>query len=91
MACGSLEAPLPGNPRDNTNNPLFQYQNMDDCMRLCPAWDKTHGYSTTSMGNSLACRLNAATSAAVSVESAKIYCAYTADFPTGACAGTASP
>src|SRR5215510_60409 len=65
MACGSLEAPLPGNPRDNTNNPLFQYQNMDDCMRLCPAWDKTHNYSTTSTGNSLACRLNAATSAAL--------------------------
>jgi hypothetical protein len=93
LACGSLDAPLPGNPRDATNNPLFQYRNLDDCMRLCPAWDKTHAYSTmpVSMGDSLACRLSAATSAALSVTSGKTYCAYTADFPTGACAGTASP
>src|ERR1051325_6680028 len=31
-ACGSLDAPLAGNPRDATNNPIYQYQNMDDCM-----------------------------------------------------------
>lgn len=91
MACGSLDAPLPGNPRDGTGNPLFQYRNLGDCMRLCPAWDKTHAYSPASIGDSLACRLSAATSAAISITSGKIYCAYTADFPTGACAGTASP
>lgn len=91
MACGSLNTPLPGNPKDATGNPIFQYQNLGDCMRLCPAWDKTHAYSTMSMGSSLACRLNAATSAAISVTSGKTFCAYTADFPTGACAGTASP
>ena len=91
MACGSLDAPLPGNPKDDTGNPLFQYVNLANCTNLCHAWDKTHTYSTTSMGDSLACRLNAATSAALSVTSGKTYCAYTADFPTGACAGTASP
>jgi hypothetical protein len=91
LACGSLDAPLPGDPKDATNNSLFQYRNLADCMRFCPSWDKTHVYSTTSMGDSLACRLNAATSAAISVTSGKTYCAYTADFPTRACAGTASP
>jgi len=91
MACGSLDAPLPGNPKDATGNPLFQFRNLANCMSLCPSWDKTHLYSTMSMGDSLACRLSAATSAALSVTSGKTYCAYTADFPTGACAGTASP
>jgi hypothetical protein len=43
------------------------------------------------MGDSLACRLSAAVTAAISVDSAKVFCAYTADFPTGQCAGTASP
>lgn len=92
LACGSLDAPLPDNPKDETGNPLFQYQNLADCMRLCPSFDKTHVFSTSAVGNSLACRLNAAISAAISVTpNAKTYCAYTAEFPTGACAGTASP
>jgi hypothetical protein len=91
MACGSLDMPLPGNPRDATNNPIFQYQNFDGCMRLCPSWDKTHGYSTMAMGDSLACRLSAAVTASISVDSAKVACAYTADFPTGQCASAASP
>lgn len=91
MACGSVAAPLPGNPKDSTGTPLFQYQNLANCLSLCPAWDKTHGYSTMSKGDSLACRLNAATTAAISVANAKIYCPYTADSPTGVCAGTASP
>ena len=89
--CGSVIAPLPGNPKDSTNNALFQYRDLGNCMTLCSAWDKTHGYSTMSMGDSLACRLSAAVTAAISLDSAKVYCAYTTDFPTGQCAGTASP
>jgi hypothetical protein len=91
MDCGSVKVPLPGNPKDSTGNALFQYQDLNNCMSLCSAWDKTHGYSTMSMGDSLACRLSAAVTAAISLDSAKVYCAYTADFPTGQCAGTASP
>lgn len=91
-ACGSLDAPLPGNPTDETNNPLFQYQNMDDCMRLCASYDKTHAYSTAAMGNSLACRLLQATSAAIAVTpNGMMYCRYTADFARGPCVGTPSP
>ncbi|HEX8106460.1 MAG TPA: hypothetical protein VF516_01980 [Kofleriaceae bacterium] len=91
LACGSMAAPLPGNPTDSMGNPVFQYRNLGDCMRLCPMWDKTHNYSTMSMGDSLACRLSAAVTAAISIDSAKIFCGYTADAPTGQCAGTASP
>lgn len=97
MACGSLDAPLPGNPTDATNNPLWQYRNMNDCMQSCagmpgsPGYDKTHAYTTTSMGNSLACRLLQATSAAISVTDGKMSCANTADFARGPCVGTASP
>lgn len=91
MACGSLDMPLPGNPRDATNNPLFQFKNLANCMSQCPAWNKTHNYSTMAMGDSLACRLSAAVTASISLDSAKVYCAYTADFPTGQCAGIASP
>ncbi|HEX2687712.1 MAG TPA: hypothetical protein VHN14_13895 [Kofleriaceae bacterium] len=92
MACGSVAAPLSGNPRDAIGNPLFQYQNQNNCLTLCQAdFDKRHNYSAMSVGDSLACRLNAAVTAAISVDSAKVYCAYTADFPTGQCSGTASP
>jgi hypothetical protein len=91
-ACGSLDAPLPGDPRDATNNHLFQYQNMDDCMRLCAGFDKTHEYSTAAMGNSLACRLLQATSAAIAVTpNAMTYCRYTGEIPRGPCVGTPSP
>lgn len=98
-ACGSSDVPLPGDPKDATNNPLWQYKNMADCMRSCdgdgsvfPGYDKTHAYTTTSMGNSLACRLLQATSAAISVTpNAKMYCANTAEFARGPCVGTASP
>lgn len=92
MACGSLAMPLPGNPRDASNNPLFQYQNQNNCVTLCQAdFDKHHNYSTMAIGDSLACRLSAAVTASISLDSAKVFCAYTADFPTGQCAGTASP
>jgi hypothetical protein len=91
-ACGSLDAPLPGNPRDGTNNPLFQYQNMDDCMRSCATFDKTHAYSPMAVGNSLACRLFYATSAAIAVTpNGVMYCSATAAFPTGPCAGAPTP
>jgi hypothetical protein len=90
MACGSLDMPLPGNPRDATNNPLFQFKNLANCMSQCPAWNKTRNYSPMAMGDSLACRLSAAVTAAVSLDSAKAFCASTADFPTGQCAGAAS-
>lgn len=92
QACGSLDVPLPGNPTDATNNPLWQYRNMGDCMQSCANYDKTHAYSTSAMGNSLACRLLQATSAAISVTpNGKMYCAYTADFARGPCVGTPSP
>lgn len=91
-ACGTLDAPLPGNPRQPDGNPIFQYRNMDDCMASCAAFDKTHEYGTTAVGDSLACRLFYATSAAISVTpDAIMYCPYTAPAPTGACAGTATP
>ena len=91
-ACGSLDAPLPGHPRDNTNNELFQYQNMDDCMSSCAGFDKIHAYSTTAAGNSLACRLYYATDAAISVTpNGTMYCSATAALPTGPCAGAATP
>lgn len=96
-ACGSGDVPLPGDPLDATNNHLYQYANMDDCMKSCAGtpgstgYDKTHAYTTTSTGESLACRLLQATSAAISVTSAKTYCAYTAEFTRGPCVGTPSP
>lgn len=91
LACGSQDAPLPNDPKDDTGNHIYQYVNQANCVSLCHDWDRTHGYSTTAMGDSLACRLSAAVTAAISVDSAKVYCAYTANFPTGQCAGTASP
>lgn len=90
-ACGSVDAPLPGNPRDSTNNPIFQYQNMANCMSVCAGYDKTHVYSTTSAGNSLACRLRHATTAAISVANAMTECPYTGMPPTGPCTGTPTP
>lgn len=92
MACGSVEMPLPGNPRDAMNNLLFQYQNQNNCVTLCRAdFDKTHNYSSMAMGDSLACRLNAAATASISVDSAKVFCVATADDPNGQCVGTPSP
>ena len=91
-ACGSLDAPLPGNPRDSTNNPIYQYQNREDCMISCAAFDKTHVYSTTASGNSLACRLYHATNAAIAVTpNGQMHCPHTAPLPTGLCAGTPTP
>jgi len=92
-ACGSTDTPLPDDPVDETGNPLFQYGDMADCMRVCDDfYDKTHAYSTTAVGNSLACRLFQATEAAIAVTpNAATYCSATGMFPTGSCAGTAMP
>lgn len=91
-ACGSLDAPLPGNPKDSTNNPLYQYRNMASCMTACAAFDKTHAYSTAAAGDSLACRFYHATSAAIAVTpNGATECPYTAAPPTGPCAGAATP
>lgn len=90
-ACGSVEAPLPGNPTDSTGNPLFQYQNVANCMTACAGFDKTHPYSTMSAGNSLACRLLHATSAAISVTNAQAECRYTGVTARAPCAGTPTP
>jgi hypothetical protein len=91
-ACGSLNAPLPGDPEDSTNNPLFQYQNMDNCVEACSKFDKGHPYSTTASGDSLACRLNQAVQASLSVmPDGAMHCSSTAANPKGACAGTAMP
>jgi hypothetical protein len=91
QACGALKAPLSGDPTDDNGNPLFQYQNVADCMRFCPSFDKTHVYSITSMGDSLACRLLQATNAAVSLEDATMSCQATAANPHDACSGPATP
>lgn len=90
-ACGSGDAPLPGNPRDSTGNPLFQYLDMDDCLRVCDAFDKTHPYRTTSAGNSLACRMLHATRAAIDLDRAKEECRYTGMVPQGPCDGMPTP
>lgn len=91
-ACGSLDEPLPGDPRDSTNNHLFQYQNMAECLSLCADFDKKHDYSIAAAGDSLACRFYHATNAAIAVmPNAMTHCAHTAPAPTGPCAGAASP
>ena len=91
-ACGSLDAPLPGNPRDANGNPLFQYLNMTNCVTTCASFDKTHPYTITAAGDSLACRLFHATSAAIAVTpNATTECSATAPFPTGPCSGPATP
>lgn len=90
-ACGSLEMPLQGDPRDASNNSIYQYRNMADCMRLCddPKLDKTHAYSLSAKGDSLACRLYQATQAAIN---GVMFCADTAAAPlTGRCTGPATP
>ncbi len=91
QACGSLDEPLRGNPTDANGNPLFQYQNMINCMENCATFDKTHAYSTLATGDSLACRLLQATGAALSMDNAKMKCASTGGFPTGPCAGPPMP
>jgi len=91
-ACGSLQAPLPGDPTDASNNHLFKYQNMADCLDACLDFDKTHPYSSAAVGDSLACRLLQATRAVVSVmPDGAQYCAYTGDTAKGPCAGAPSP
>lgn len=92
-ACGSLDMPLANNPKDSFGSPLYQFRNLNNCMNLCPAWDKTHDYSTMAKGDSLACRWSAAVMASNSLDDAKLHCANTADTaPTGErCTGTASP
>lgn len=92
-ACGSIEKPLSGNPTDSTGNPLFQYRNKDRCISACDGFDKAHPYSTTAVGNSLACRLYRAVKAATDPTSAARYCASTGvnPDPDGDCAGAASP
>jgi hypothetical protein len=91
-ACGSLDAPLPGDPRDADGNHLYQYVNLSNCMRACGGLDKTHIYSTTSAGDSLACRLAHAVRAAVAViPDGVTHCAATAATATGPCTGAATP
>lgn len=80
-ACGSIEAPLSGDPTDATGNHLFQYRNQERCVSACAGYDKTHAYSTTAMGNTLACRLYRAVKAATSPENARLYCAATGSNP----------
>jgi hypothetical protein len=90
-ACGSIEAPLPNNPRDAAGNPLFQYRNPERCVTVCDGFDKSHAYSTTAVGDSLACRLYRAVKAASSPENAVMYCFSTGSNPNDDCAGAASP
>jgi hypothetical protein len=91
-ACGSLDTPLPNDPKDASQNSIYQYQNAASCMRQCAMLDKTHAYSPSAQGNSVACRIFQSTQAAISVmPNAIMDCADTAASPTGRCAGTATP
>lgn len=90
-ACGSLDVPLPGNPKDPDGNPLFQYRNMANCVTACAAFDKTHLYVPTAAGNSLACRLLHAVTATSSLASATQHCSSTASTPRDSCAGSPTP
>lgn len=91
MACGSTDMPLPGNPRDSTNNPLYQYT-PSGCVTVCHKYDLTHAYSLTAKGDSLACRIYEAIDAAVAVTpNAVNACPETGDTPAARCAGAASP
>jgi hypothetical protein len=92
LACGSLDMPLLGNPRDASNNVIFQYQNLSNCIETCQTdFDKQHSYSTTALGDSLACRLSASVTARISLDQAKVFCAYTGPTPIEHCTGTAMP
>jgi hypothetical protein len=92
QACGSLDQPLPGEPTDNTNNPIYQYRHMGDCINACTGYDKQHQYSTTATGDSLACRLYEATLAAVAVmPNGVTHCRNTGDFARGPCVGAPTP
>ena len=92
QACGSLEAPLPGDPLDETNNHLFQYRNLERCIGVCARFDKNHLYSTLAAGDSLACRLYQATAAAVAVmPDGVMHCAFTGETAKGPCAGPPTP
>ena len=95
-ACGSLNAPLPTNPSDSTNNnPVYQYVNMANCLSHCPDFDQTHIYSPTAVGDSFACRLAQAITALVSITpGATMHCSSTGidqDPPVGFCFGTPAP
>jgi hypothetical protein len=91
-ACGSLEAPLPGDPTDENNNSLYQYRSMTSCMTSCRNFDKSHAYSPSARGDSLACRLYQATQAVTSVMPDGVtFCRDTATPPIGRCDGPAMP
>jgi hypothetical protein len=76
-----------------------QYADMADCATACTRFDKNHKYTIdTTMfpasaptGDSLACRLYYATSAAMGAGFAMEYCPATAAVATGSCAGPAMP
>jgi len=92
MACGTEMDPLPGMPLDGNNNPLYQYQDMADCMFWCGKFDKTHVYSTTAVGDSLACRMLHATEASIAVKpDGATHCYETSPFSERVCSGTAMP
>ena len=92
QACGSVQAPLPGDPIDVLNNPLFQYQTVAGCINACAAFDKTHAYSPPARGDSLACRLAQTIDAVMAVNpNAVMDCADTGAPPNGLCTGPASP
>lgn len=91
-ACGTLGMPLPGDPKDNTNNSLYQYQDVSDCVASCHNFNKLNHYDLSSKGNSLACRLVQSINASIDVDPNAIDdCGDTGVPAHGLCAGTASP
>lgn len=92
MACGSQHAPLMDDPKDADGNSLYQYQSLGDCVSSCSHFDMSHAYSTTAVGDSLACRLFQAIDAAIAVHpNGAMLCSETAVSTTAVCNGTAMP
>jgi hypothetical protein len=93
QACGTSVAPLPGDPKDASNNSIYQYQNLFDCTDSCSRFfNKANEYALSSVGNSMACRLVQAVNAALVVDpNALMDCGDTGLAAAGICTGGASP
>lgn len=87
-ACGTLIAPLPGDPKDSTSrNPVYQYGSIDDCLSSCSRFDKTQAYRPGATGDTLACRISEAINASLSIDpGATTHCMPTGSQPTAPCA-----
>jgi len=90
VACGSHEAPLPGDPQDSFG-PVWQYQNTRDCMLTCADYDHSPPYSSAAVGDSLACRLGQAIASLISPSEAVAHCNASGMTARPPCTGSATP